>query len=486
MPRPVNWYTDFCLPLAGYGSTTITNPNPDLNRPALPALCEWVRQGWSGLDAGLGVYPGAVPEGHLMDRPESPDAQDYLSSWSPRYPFAGPTEWEWGVRAGIPWLGNLFNIPPPSVGNTPGIDIFESFNSDGTFWVQLDDQEVYILVREPRPSRDAQIPSPPFTDLERPRLGFSPIDAAAIGMAWKMMREALANLQPWWNAIVSSAAGTPDVPLGTPVPDVLAGADSVVSALVSRAQGLTTVQPRVFLWEDPYFDDGLASSLADSWGIRFRAGGAKGSTAPLHRLAATGLTNWAFYEHPRFMFPPYPQVTASLMKEAADHLAVLASILAHELMHQTWRRDLTYSGSWDTERYPKWWGPRMDAAPPPGSASALRTYRFEESGPSASPDANVQSGDQACRELPATVLQPPSGFPRAMDRATRHYAHYLVQAVVRGALMNSPGFALDRQDYHWCRDERLYAAFHGCGASTPVVQHPYEPWLWTPGMEPGP
>jgi hypothetical protein len=311
MPRPVNWQTDFCLPLAGYGSTTITSADPNLNRPALPALCEWVRQGWSGLDSGLGIYAGAVPEARLLDRPVGLDAREFFSSWAPRTPFAGPSDWEWAVGT-TPWLGGVFGLDPPPVGNDPGVAAFELLAAEGTYWVRLDDQEVYILVREPDGREAPRLPHPPFSDVHPPRLGFSPIDAAAIGIAWKMMREALANLQPWWTAIVNSGAGTPDVPFGAGVPDVLAGGQSVVSRLVARAQGLAPEYPRIFLWEDPHWNVAAASSQGRSRSIRFRAGVAKGISAPLHRLAATGLTNWALYEYPQLRFPPYPKVSAGV------------------------------------------------------------------------------------------------------------------------------------------------------------------------------
>ena len=291
--------------------------------------------------------------------------------------------------------------------------------------------------------------------------------AAAIGLAWKMMRAALANLQPWWTAIVNSRAGAPDVPFGTSVPDVLAGGESVVSKLIARAQGLAPEYPRIFLWEDPFFDLGAASSQADSRSIRFRAGVAKGPSAPLHRLAATGLSNWALYEYPQLRFPPYPAVSAAGMKDAADHLASLASILAHELMHDLWRNELSYKNPWHTDRYPWCWGPRMDAAPPPTQPRALRPYRFEDSAA-----AENQADDEACRETPSAFL-PTSGQPRLMDRATRHYAHYVMGAVVRGLLINNPGFTISRQDVQWCRDCAIYSALNGCGPATPVVQYPY-------------
>jgi hypothetical protein len=470
MPRPVNWQTDFCLPLAGYGSTTITSADPNLNRPALPALCEWVRQGWSGLDSGLGIYAGAVPEARLLDRPVGLDAREFFSSWAPRTPFAGPSDWEWAVGT-TPWLGGVFGLDPPPVGNDPGVAAFELLAAEGTYWVRLDDQEVYILVREPDGREAPRLPHPPFSDVHPPRLGFSPIDAAAIGIAWKMMREALANLQPWWTAIVNSGAGTPDVPFGAGVPDVLAGGQSVVSRLVARAQGLAPEYPRIFLWEDPHWNVAAASSQGRSRSIRFRAGVAKGISAPLHRLAATGLTNWALYEYPQLRFPPYPKVSAGGIKDAADHLARLAGILTHELMHDLWRNELDYWQGWHTDNYPWCWGPKMSVTPtgplPPLSASPLRQYRF-----ASAEVAYSQTPDVRCREIP-TAFRDPSGLVNPLDRASRHYAHFVVQAVVRGILLNNPGGEFRDQDLRWCRDCSAYAAFYQCGANVPVLQYPF-------------
>lgn len=373
------------------------------NRPVHQVLCTWIQEGWSNLQAGDGP-PG--------DRSYTP------WTWVTRYPFDGPSSSEWDRQvgypsaAGSPWLLNDHVFAMPLVGND-GHEVFDIF-SDGLHkeWVKMDDY-FFVLLDEYDP------PTPKLDYLDF--LGFEPIDAVTLGLAWQVLRLSVDRLHEW--AVHRQSVGDlPEAfvrfaifPHGDRRPILPLHADWIDG----RAG-----QP-IHVFEDDSWTEGTAGYGPNSQSVVFREGRVRGN-GQIPKLRNAALRHWAYLVYGqdrsndgRTRFAPIPRVT---FEAAATRLAELAGILAHELLHMTWYNEFDEEG----------WG--RPCRGPKAAPTALVDYHFTADGS----DTTIGS-------------RPTS----------RHYAHALLQYYVDGLIQHDVSGRLEALHLKWCdRDCPDYPSMH--------------------------
>jgi len=377
------------------------NPEPLLDRPVLSVLCQWLAEGWSNL------LPGDGPE----------EAGFSGWEWVTRYPFAGPSSREWETRVGWPSDEGSEWLVGPVVQPASGIQMDLLPVAP---WLRLNDRVFVMLGPDPLP--DGATPD-----------GFAPLDAVAIGLAWRVLEQSVGSLHDWasYTRDHVPSAGLQDYvgfkirqgPFWNQVPIL-----PFVEAWTSGAWAGPS--NALHIWKDGSGANNWgASSTTQSIRVATAAAAAGGQLAKLRDAA---LSHWAYYQHGptspdgSVAFQPIPLVT---LRQAGEHLARLAGFLAHELLHIVWRLGAG-AGSWhdNVGGAGVCAGPRLEPA-------ALKSYKF----PSTSHPYD---------------LPPPWG---TSDTATsKHFVTYLYQWFAEGLLKHDLAGRLDNRHNSWCTNCSTY------------------------------
>lgn len=432
--------------LVSMGPLTSRHPDTSANRPIFNLLRNWIQEGW------MNLAPGAGPPNWLSSPTGPFPPFTHPWSWTARFPFEGPSPDEWSVDY-TPWPGAQEGLIEPVIGdgNQGALaGVFADAVVGRGYWLTVD-HHVHILVRDDTAS------DPPVPGW---KLGFSPLDAATMGMAWWAMKSAIANRTDWtaYLARFHPARATVTDPTAAMRVVTAERSTSVPTDVIGVLQAWTNSGSQtplggnggsIYLFEDPGLDAGGAS-YAPARTIRFAAGRIRGSSGSMALLQAAALSHWA---NRTYSMPAFPLVSQSDLERAARTIASAAGILAHELLHLVWRVAFDYAGPWqdDTNGINGCFGPLVT------TENALMTRTFLDS----------DTAESLLTPTPVAVLQQdrsPAGAPPAV----RHYTNAVLHRWVQGLLRNDIDNRMAHQDELWCNGSSQsppcpsYQALHGC------------------------
>lgn len=406
------------------------------NRPTHSLLCRWIHSGWQRLVPGLHPWRYALWPIGWENPPSRPTAAAW-PLWHPLYPFAndGTNEerlLQWPSKAGSPWLFGNTPVQASWTSNHPW-----STQCDAGPWVRVG-QNWFVLLES-----------------NVGNFGASWLEAGVVGLAIRALQSAVGRLNSWISDSAANDWNVPMLALGGIGPgqtlDVLADVVgspglSIIPVWADWITGRAGEPLHVVV--DPALGgtSGSGMQVDPNQIIRARTQTLVSTSAwPGHsaRPAFANLETAAQWHWARQTYGATPILDSTpqwipydTLLAAADHVARVAGLLAHETLHHVWRKQFGVPfGSATPADSPSGadvWGcvctgglgNRGNCGPTlstPGNSPPWRTYQF----------------------IPSSTLD------QAGSNASKHYVHYLLQRLVQGLLIHDVYGALEDSGGCW-------------------------------------
>lgn len=401
------------------------------NRPILQILSRWIDEMWLALDE---YGPVSKPLG--------------------RYPFEGPSPWEWELFHGVP--PNV-EVPTPITGsNSSGISQGEfksSLLAGALPWLHVGSRFFVLLRLPPMVSQPSIGPETPSTALAVERLRLSPlavppIEAATLGLLYRVFEAGADHFAPWWYSYISDGLTFPDAPPFLPVVISQQDIAEPITALWNDYVTGRATRPQIAVFTDPGRSDG-AASVGDTRFVSMRPGLMTGA-ARLETLRERATEFWS--RSRAGVLDPEPPGFADALNGAANFLVARSNLLAHEILHLVWSVE---GGRFAEGVEQRGWGRWSDG--PLMIPQAVGQYVFppwsrvpveEDLTPSPDPNEGMEGWTA---QHSTNVSSPLSGSVQA----SRHWAHFLFGTWVKSLLMNGPAvIAFAQQHQSWCDNHR--------------------------------